>query len=148
MSQWGAASHGTTFGGSPVSCAAALATLDVIRDEGLLENARVQGDHMLSALRKLQAESPIVGDVRGLGLMIAVEFVLPGTDKKPNSDAVASILKRALAGGLFLYPCGHWSQTIRLIPPLTITRDQVDEGIEIFRDAVLAETFEPTAGLR
>ena len=140
MSQWGPTSHGTTFGGNPVSCAAALATLDVVRDEGLLENARVQGDYLVSGLRKLQAESPIVGDVRGLGLMIAVEFVLPGGDKKPNTDAATAILKRALAGGLFLYPCGHWGQTIRLIPPLTITREQVDEGLAIFRDAVLAET--------
>ena len=139
MSQWGAASHGTTFGGSPVSCAAALATLEVIRDEGLLENARVQRDYLLSALRELKAESPIIGDVRGVGLMIAAEFIVPGNDKKPNGDATASILKRALAGGLFMYPCGHWGQTIRLIPPLTITRDQVDEGLGIFRDAVLAE---------
>ena len=139
MSQWGAASHGTTFGGSPVSCAAALATLEVIRDEGLLENARVQGDYLLSALRELKAESPIIGDVRGVGLMIAAEFIVPGNDKKPNGDATASILKRALAGGLFMYPCGHWGQTIRLIPPLTITRDQADEGLGIFRDAVLAE---------
>jgi 4-aminobutyrate aminotransferase len=140
MKQWGAASHGTTFGGNPVSCAAALATLEVIRNEGLLENARVQGDYIMSALHKLQAESPIIGDVRGLGLMIAVEFVKPGTEKEPNNEAATAILKRALAGGLFMYPCGHWGQTIRLIPPLTITREQVDEGLGIFREAVLAET--------
>lgn len=140
MGKWGAASHGTTHGGNPISCAAALATIDVIRDENLMENARVQGDYILEALRELQAESPIVGDVRGVGLMVAVEFVKPGTDKEPNTAAVRRILERALESGLLLYPCGHWTQTIRLIPPLTITRVQVDEGLAIFRQAVLAES--------
>lgn len=140
MGRWGAASHGTTYGGNPISCAAALATLEVIRQENLLENARIQGAYMLEALRELQAESPIVGDVRGVGLMIAVEFIEPGTNKQPNTEAVRRILQRALDGGLLLYPCGHWTQTIRLIPPLTITREQVDEGLDIFRQAVLAES--------
>lgn len=140
MNQWGATSHGTTFGGNPMSCAAALATLDVIREERLLENTHAQGTYMLEALRELQAESPIIGDVRGVGLMLAVEFIRPGTDKEPSSESVRRILQRALEGGMLLYPCGHWSQTIRLIPPLTVTRAQVDEGLEIFRQAVLAET--------
>ena len=139
MAEWGAASHGTTYGGNPISCAAALATIDVIREENLLENARAQGDYMLEALRELQAESPIVGDVRGVGLMIAVEFIKPGAGREPNTAAVRRILDRALEGGLLLYPCGHWTQTIRLIPPLTVTREQVDEGLAIFRRAVLAE---------
>lgn len=140
MGRWGAASHGTTCGGSPISCAAALATLDVIREENLLEAARVQGGLMLEALRELQAESPIVGDTRGVGMMIAVEFIKPGTDKEPNPKVVRRVLERALEGGLLLYPCGHWTQTIRLIPPLTITREQMDEGLAIFRQAVLAES--------
>ena len=139
MGQWGPFSHGTTYGGNPISCAAALATLEVMREEGLLENAREQGAYMLEALRRLQAESPIVGDVRGVGLMVAVEFVRPGTDKEPNPEAVRRILRRALDDGLLLYPCGHWTQTIRLIPPLPITREQVEEGLAIFRRAVLAE---------
>ena len=139
MAGWGAASHGTTYGGSPISCAAALATIDVIREENLLENARAQGGYMLEALRELQVESHIVGDVRGVGLMIAVEFVQPGAGREPNTAAVRRILDRALEGGLLLYPCGHWTQTIRLIPPLTVTREQVDEGLAIFRRAVLAE---------
>lgn len=137
MKRWGPVSHGTTYGGNPISCAAALAVLEVIREENLLENARAQGAYMLEALRQLQAESPIVGDVRGVGLMIAVEFVRPGS-KEPNPEAVRRVLQRALEGGLLLYPCGHWTQTIRLIPPLTINREQVEEGLEIFRRAVLA----------
>lgn len=140
MSRWGAASHGTTYGGNPISCAAALATLDVIREEGLLENAREQGEYMLRVLHDLQNESSIIGEVRGAGLMIAVEFVEPGTDIAPNTEAVRRILDRCLEDGLLMYPCGHWTQTIRLIPPLTITRPQVDEGLDIFRRAVLAES--------
>jgi 4-aminobutyrate aminotransferase len=140
MGKWGPFSHGTTFGGNPISCAAALATLDVIRDESLLENARVQGAYMLEQLREVQAETPFIGEVRGVGLMVAVEFVRPGTDKEPATEAVRRILQRSLDGGLLTYPCGHWSQTIRLIPPLTVTREQVDEGLAVFRKAVLAES--------
>ena len=140
MGRWGPASHGTTYGGNPIACAASLATLDVIRDENLLENARVQGAYVLEALGELQAETHIIGDVRGIGLMIAAEVVRPGT-KEPNTEAVGRIKERALEGGLLFYPCGHWSQTIRLIPPLTITRAQVDEGLDILREAVLAEAI-------
>ena len=139
MGRWGAASHGTTYGGNPMACAAALATLDVIREEGLLENARRKGDYMMGVLRDLQGESSIVGEVRGAGLMIAVEFVKPDTDREPHTEAVRRILDRCLQDGLLMYPCGHWTQTIRLIPPLTIDRPQVDEGLDIFRRAVLAE---------
>ena len=138
MGQWGATSHGTTYGGNPIACAASLATLEVIREQNLMENARVQGAHMLEALEELQAETHIIGDVRGIGLMVAAEVVKPGT-KEPNTEAVRRIKERALERGLLFYPCGHWSQTIRLIPPLTITRAQVDEGLVILREAVLAE---------
>jgi 4-aminobutyrate aminotransferase len=71
--------------------------------------------------------------------MIAVEFIKPDADKAPNTEAVRHILDRCLEDGLLMYPCGHWTQTIRLIPPLTINRQQVDEGLDIFRRAVLAE---------
>jgi 4-aminobutyrate aminotransferase len=139
MAQWGPASHGTTYGGNPVACAAALSTLSVIREEGLRENARAQGATMLAILRELQADSSVVGDVRGIGLMVAVEFVQPGT-KEPNGEVVARVLARALAGGLLLYPCGSYKQTIRLIPPLTITRQQLEQGLAIFCDAVRTES--------
>lgn len=138
MGKWGAASHGSTFGGSPIACAAALATLQVIREEGLLENARAQGAYLLEQLKELQAETPIIGDVRGVGLMVAAEFVRPG-GIQPNGEAAGRILQRSLDGGLLTYPCGHWRQTIRLIPPLTVTREQAEQGLAIFRRAVLAE---------
>jgi 4-aminobutyrate aminotransferase len=139
MGKWGAASHGTTFGGNPVSCAAALAMIDVIREENLLENANKQGAYLIKALGDLKALAPVIGDVRGIGLMVAVEIVKPGT-KEPNPDAVNRILVRALDAGMILYPCGHWSQTIRVIPPLTITREQMDDGLAILRHAILAES--------
>lgn len=94
---------------------------------------------MLESLEELGEEVPAIGEVRGIGLMIAVEFIKPGTNKQPNTEAVQHILNRSLKNGLLMYPCGHWTQTIRLIPPLNITRPQVEEGLAIFRDAVLAE---------
>jgi 4-aminobutyrate aminotransferase len=140
MKAWGPASHGTTFGGSPVSCAAALATLEVIRQENLLDNAKAQGIYLLECLEGLKEQSPLVGDVRGVGLMTAVEFVKPGGGKEPNSQAVQDILNRMLANGLLCYPCGHWAQTIRLIPPINAPREQIEEGFEIFSKAVLAQS--------
>jgi 4-aminobutyrate aminotransferase len=138
MREWGITSHGTTYGGSPISCVAALATMSVIREEGLLENAREQGSYALQELRALQSESPIVGDVRGIGLMLAVEFVVPDGGRKPNPAVVQRVLRYALQEGLLLYPCGHWTQTVRIIPPLSISRTQIKEGLDIFRQAVLA----------
>lgn len=141
MSRWGAAAHGTTFGGNPVSCAAGLANLQVLRQEGLLEHVRQEGQYALGRLKELQAESPVVGDVRGVGLMLGVEFVKPGS-KDANSEAAHRVLQRCLEHGLLMYPCGLWSQTIRLIPPLVISHEQLEEGLALFHDAV---TEEPVA---
>ena len=137
MKSWGPVSHGTTCGGNPVSCAAALAVIDIIREEKLLDNAKRQGTYILEQLRELKTKSKIIGDVRGLGLMIAVEFIKHGTDKVPNTEVVKRILQIALNNGLLLYPCGHWNQVIRLIPALTVNRDQIKEGLKIFSEAVL-----------
>jgi 4-aminobutyrate aminotransferase len=139
MSKWGALSHGSTCGGNPVSLAAALAVLDIIKDENLLENAQKQGAYMLERLKDLQKRTELVGDVRGIGLMVAAEFVKPGTDREPNTEEVKRILQSSLEKGLLLYPCGRWTQTIRLIPALNISREQVDKGLDIFERAVLEE---------
>jgi 4-aminobutyrate aminotransferase len=138
MKAWGPASHGTTFGGNSVSCAAALETLHVIQEENLLANARTRGNYLLESLKSFQEKSPIVGDVRGVGLMLAVEFVQPG-GKQPNPAAVVNILNRMLANGMLCYPCGHWTQTIRLIPAINADQAQIEAGLEIFTQAVLAE---------
>jgi 4-aminobutyrate aminotransferase len=139
MKKWGPVSHGTTFGGNSIACAAAIETLHVIHEENLLPNARAQGSYLINKLKLLKEKSPIIGDVRGVGLMIGVEFVQPG-NKQPNPTAVSKILKSMLANGLLCYPCGHWTQTIRLIPAININQAQVDEGCEIFAQAVLAES--------
>lgn len=136
MKKWGPVSHGSTCGGNPVSCAAALAVLDVIKKENLLENAKKQGKYMIEELEKLKSNSHVIGDVRGVGLMIGVEFIKPDTDKEPNPEIVQDILKIALQKGLLLYPCGHWNQAIRLIPALNVTREQIDDGLQIFSEAI------------
>ncbi len=140
MGQWGSVSHGTTFGGSPISCAAALATIQVIQQEKVLDSARNTGGKMIEELMKLKKETSVIGDVRGIGMMIGVEFIIPGTDNIPNSTAVKNILSTCLENGLLLYPCGYKNQTIRLIPPLTISSDEVKQGLDIFADAVKDES--------
>jgi len=130
MSKWPPGAHSTTFGGNPVSCAAALATLDVIKEEGLLENCRRQGRRAMSRLSVYPEKFDIVGDVRGRGLMIGIEFVQPEDRKAPNPETARAVLEGCLGEGLILYPCGTWNQTIRFIPPLVVTADELDEGLD------------------
>jgi 4-aminobutyrate aminotransferase len=121
--------HSNTFGGNLVSVAAAQAVLNVIEKEHLLENARTQGAYLVKRLQELQRKYEVIGDVRGLGLMVATEFV---EDPKTKNPAVAlrdQILVEAYQRGLLLLPCGK--STVRYIPPLIIQRDEVDEGVEI-----------------
>ncbi|MDR7434210.1 MAG: aspartate aminotransferase family protein [Armatimonadota bacterium] len=139
MRRWGPFSHGTTFGGNPVSCAAALATIEAMREEEVLENARLQGAYVLERLGRLVKEVPVVGDVRGVGLMIGIELVQPNETKAPNPEAAKRILKRALEGGLVLYPCGVANHVIRVIPPLNISREILDGGLSILERAVYEE---------
>ncbi len=137
MRRWTAGAHGTTFGGNPVSCAAGLATLQVMREERLPERSRVLGARVLARLSALKERAPQIGDVRGKGLMIGIEFVRPGTVREPNSEAVKRVLETCLADGLLLYPCGLHGHTIRFIPPLTVSEDELEEGLGIFEQAVL-----------
>lgn len=134
MSQWPPGAHGTTFGGNPVSCAAALATLDVIEDEGLIENAAARGRQLQDGLRRIQAEHPVIGDVRGKGLMVGVEFVRQ--DGGPHSEAAAAVKDHCLQAGLLISRCGPDNQTLRLAPPLIITAGEIDDFLQRFRRAV------------
>ncbi len=134
MSQWPPGAHGTTFGGNPVSCAASLATLQVIEEEGLLENAAVRGNQLQTGLRTLQGQYPVIGDVRGKGLMTGVEFVLP--DGRPNAQAVEIVKDYCLEAGILISRCGPYQQTLRLAPPLIITAEQIDRFLEIFAAAL------------
>jgi 4-aminobutyrate aminotransferase len=131
---WKPGSHGNTFGGNPISCAASLATIDVIEREGLLDHAASTGDYIMGALKDMQTRHPTIGDVRGKGLMIGVEFVLDTKSKEPAHDLVEDINQRGFQKGLLLLPCGV--STIRLSPALNITRDVVDEALDIFEDAI------------
>ena len=131
---WRPGSHGNTFGGNPVSCAAALATIDVIEREGLLQHAAETGEYILDALAEIQMRHPTIGEVRGKGLMIGVEFVLDKTTKAPAHDLSEDIALRAFHKGLLLLPCGV--STIRLSPALNIPRPLVDEALAIFEEAI------------
>lgn len=128
--------HSNTYGGNPVACAAARATLQVIREEKLLENARARGAEMGRLLAELREKIPAIGDVRGLGLMWAVELSKPGTRHEPDPALRDRILEACYARGLMLLPCGKSS--IRIIPPLVVTREQVEGGMGVFREAFSA----------
>ena len=134
MERWIAGSHGGTYGGNAVACAAAVATIRAIREEGLLENAQRMGVRIVEGLRALQAKFPVIGDVRGLGLMIGVEFTAP--DRTPATGLVKAVVNGCLKRRLMLLTCGPWGNTIRWIPPLVVTREQVEEALAAFEDAL------------
>jgi len=136
MEKWAAGTHGGTYGGNAVSCAAAAATIDVMRDENLPANARVQGELLLNGLRALQQKYPFIGDVRGLGLMVAAEMVTP--DGAPDGARVKAILQACLERKLILLNCGPWDQVVRFIPPLIVSTAQIDDGLSIFEAALAA----------
>ena len=129
-------SQGGTYGGNPVSCAAALATLEVIRDERLVDNAAEQGRRLADGLRKVAADHPVIGDVRGLGLMQAAEFTRP--DGAPDPATAGRAQREACARGLLLLTCGPHANVVRMIPPLVVTGEQVDEAIAQWAGAVAA----------
>ena len=138
MGRWLAGAHGTTFGGNPISCAAALATLDVIREENLLENCCKMGARLLDGLQTLQMEFPLIGDVRGVGLMAAIELIVPGQGKTPNPEAAMSVLENCLERGLLAYIAGLHRQVVRFMPPLNVTQAQVGEALSILGESLAA----------
>jgi 4-aminobutyrate aminotransferase len=131
--KWASGSHGSTFGGNPVSCAAALATLDVIND-GLLENTRAMGERMLAGLRALQEKHECIGDVRGTGLYIGVDFVKDRVTKEPAKQLVHNLGQLAFTKGLLLLSCGE--SVIRIAPPLVIDEKDVDTGLAIMDECL------------
>jgi len=131
--KWGPGAHGTTFGGNPVCCAAALATLDVVEHE-LLANARAMGDRLLAGVRCLEERHPPIGDVRGLGLMIGVEFVKQRATRAPDPELAHELVQRAFRKGLLLLGAGKSS--LRLAPPLVIDEYDVDTALAIIDDCL------------
>ncbi len=134
--RWGRGAHGTTYGGNPVACAAGLAVLETIRDEGLVANARARGAELAGGLRELMAEHPSIGDVRGPGLMIGVEFVRDRDTREPDGALAEAITARAAEAGLLLLSCGIHHQVIRWIPPLDVTVPEVEEALRLFENAL------------
>ena len=134
--RWGRGAHGTTFGGNPVACAAGVAVLDVIGEQKLLANADARGRELLAGLRELMADEPRIGDVRGVGLMIGVEFVEDRTGRRPDGALAEAVANRASDAGLLLLTCGLHHQVIRWIPPLDVTVPEIEEALGIFEGAL------------
>ena len=136
-SRWTPGSHGGTFGANAVSCAAAVATIQVLRDEHLVDNAVQIGGLLMAGLRRLQEDHPEIGDVRGLGLMVATEFTRPnGAQPEPWTERAKAVTRAALANGLMLLTCGSYDNIIRWIPPLVVNEAQVKEALGMFEQAL------------
>ncbi len=140
MDKWTPGTHGGTYGGgSPISLAGACASIDAILEEDLAGNAKAMGDYLVTRLKALESKCPAhgeglgIGDVRGRGLMVGVEF----TDKEGNPDAATAskIAKYCVEHNLLILICGSYQNVIRFIPPLTITKAELDEGLAIFEAA-------------
>ena len=135
VSTWESGSHGSTFGGNPVCCAAALATLDLV-EGGLMANAAAMGDRLMAGLRQLQERHACIGDVRGLGLMIGVELVKDRQSREPAAELLRKLVLDAFARGLLLLGAGK--STLRLAPPLVVDDYDVDTALAML-DGLLGE---------
>ena len=134
---WPRGSHGNTYGGNPIACAAALATIDLI-ENGFMENATTVGAYAQNCLNEIAARHPSIGTVRGIGLMLGVEFVDPANPRHYDDHLRDRVVDLAFERGLLLLGCGK--STIRFSPPLCVTKAEIDEGFMIFEEAVaLAE---------
>lgn len=135
---WEEGSHASTFGGNPVSCQAALATISLL-EEGLISNAEIQGERLLSGLRELQKTFECMGDVRGKGLMVGVELVKDRETKERATELRKKVIQSAFEKGLLLLGCGQ--NTIRFSPALTVSAEEVDVCLTLF-EQVIRETAE------
>ncbi len=142
MKKWQPGSHGGTYGGNAVACAAAVATIQAIREENMLANATQRGAQLMAGLRALQERYPQIAEVRGKGLMIATEFLVDGRPKAAK-PLVKRVIQAAERRGLLLLSCGTYDNVIRWIPPLNVTSAQVEDALDAFRLA-LAEVLTET----
>ena len=130
---WGPGSHASTFGGNPLACAAAMATLDLL-EQGLLDNARVMGQYLLEGLQRIQREHPLVGDVRGRGLMVAIELVRDPETREPAAWERDRVVRRCFERGLLVLGAG--ASAVRMVPPLIVTEEDVDAALTLLDEAV------------
>jgi 4-aminobutyrate aminotransferase len=135
MEKWTPGAHGNTYGGNPLCCAAALATLELVEGE-YMANAAEVGEYLLGRMQDLALRYPLIGQVRGKGLMIGMEFVEDRKTKKPAKKFVAELIHEAFYNGLLLLPCGV--STIRFMPPLMLSRELADEAMEIIEQSIEA----------
>ena len=136
--------HLSTFGGNPVSCAAGLANIQFLQDEKLPARAAVSGEYAMQKLREIQKQNPLIGEVRGLGLMIGVELVQDEKLTPANAEAEA-VRDALLRQGVLIGVGGVYGNVVRFQPPLTITREQIDRAIDTIA-AALAAVRQPTPG--
>jgi 5-aminovalerate/4-aminobutyrate aminotransferase len=125
---------GGTYAGSPIACAAALAVLEVFEEEHLLDRCKAVGERLVSGLKAIQAKYPVIGDVRALGAMIAIELFEGGDTHKPNAAAVAAVVAKAREKGLILLSCGPYGNVLRILVPLTAPDEQLDKGLAIIEE--------------
>lgn len=131
--KWTRGSHGSTFGGNPVCCAAALATLDLVSN-GLMDNAAKMGHRLITGLKHLQSKHPQIGDVRGVGLMVGMELVTDPKTKEPAANLMGELEQLAFRRGLLLLGCGK--SVIRIAPPLVVSPYDIDKGLEIIDECL------------
>ncbi|MEW6455983.1 MAG: aspartate aminotransferase family protein [Acidobacteriota bacterium] len=134
MDKWPPGAHGTTFGGNPVSCAAALATIETIQEENLLDHAIAMGDIAKQRFYDLQQKYDVIGDIRGLGLMIGIEFVMDG--KRPNPEVLTKLLQKCMERGLLMIRCGTFGNVLRFIPPIIVKREELDYALDIIEESI------------
>ena len=139
MSQWQRGAHGNTYGGNPITCAAASATLDLV-DSEYRENAEIVGNYFINELLNLQAEFPCIGDVRGKGLMIGMELIETDADKTPARKLCDAVVNRAYYNGLLLLSCGV--STVRYMPPLCATVKDIDDAMARIRASLVEALHE------
>lgn len=137
---WEAGSHASTFGGNPVACSAALTTIDLL-EEGLVENARVVGEHFKNRLLSLKEKYECIGDVRGKGLLLGMELISGGETKQRDPELRNALIQKCFQKGLLLLGCGD--STIRFTPALVISKPDVDVGLEIFEESLREITSLP-----
>jgi 4-aminobutyrate aminotransferase len=134
--RWGVGAHGTTFGGNPVSCAAGVAVMRTIAEQGLVSNAAARGDELLAGLRELMAQDDRIGDVRGPGLMVGVELVKDRATRDPDTDTSEALIQACADQGLLILNCGTHHNVIRFLPPIDVTTEEIARGVDMFRTAL------------
>ncbi len=134
--RWGVGAHGTTFGGNPVSCAAGIAVLRTIEEQGLVANAAQRGAELMAGLRGLMARDERIGDVRGHGLMVGLELVKDRAARDPDTETCEALIQACAERGLLVLNCGTHHNVVRFLPPVDVTGAEIAQGVELFEAAL------------